>query len=179
MNYQVIRSNRKTIAIQITPQGEVLVRCPRRMSARAVQAFVESKTPWIEKHLSALANQPFPPPLSEQTMGELRRQAAERLPRRAAYFAPLVGVDYGKITIRTQRSRWGSCSGRGNLSFNCLLALTPEKVQDYVVVHELCHRLEMNHSKAFWSQVERVMPDYREPKAWLKEHGAALIGRVI
>ncbi len=89
-----------------------------------------------------------------------------------------MGVDYGRITIRAQRSRGGRCSGRGNLSFNCLLVLTPEKVRDYVVVHELCHRLEMNHSRAFWSQVERVMPDYRVQKAWLKEHGSALIRRL-
>lgn len=177
MNYRIIRSDRKTVSIQITPLGEILVRCPRRMPGRMIQAFVESKTAWIEKHLSALADQPSPPPLSDREIRELRRQAAQRLSEKAAFFAPLVGVDYGKITIRMQRSRWGSCSGRGNLSFNCLLALTPEKVQDYVVVHELCHRLEMNHSQAFWSQVERVMPDYREPKAWLKEHGALLLFR--
>lgn len=178
LSYQTVRSGRKTVAIQVTSQGELIVRCPRRMPSGAVRAFVESKRPWIEKQLSALASEPAEPPLSDRELQELKCRAAELLARRAAFFAPLVGVDYGKITVRAQRSRWGSCSGRGNLSFNCLLALTPEAVRDYVVVHELCHRLEMNHSRAFWSQVERVLPDYREPKAWLKEHGTALIRRL-
>jgi predicted metal-dependent hydrolase len=89
-----------------------------------------------------------------------------------------VGVTYGRITIRNQRSRWGSCSGKGNLNFNCLLMLTPSHVIDYVVVHELCHRLEMNHSPAFWAQVERVLPDYRKSREWLREHEKELIGRL-
>ena len=90
----------------------------------------------------------------------------------------MVGVTYGRITIRNQRSRWGSCSGKGNLNFNCLLMLTPDHVIDYVVVHELCHRLEMNHSPAFWAQVERVLPDYRKSREWLREHEKELIGRL-
>ena len=90
----------------------------------------------------------------------------------------MVGVTYGRITIRNQRSRWGSCSGKGNLNFNCLLMLTPSHVIDYVVVHELCHRLEMNHSPAFLAQVERVLPDYRKSREWLKEHEKELIGRL-
>jgi len=177
-SYRLIRSDRKTISIQITPGGEVVVRCPRRLSDRAVREFVESKKAWIEKHVSEASAEPDQPPLTQGETQALTRQAAEQLPRRAAFFAPLVGVDYGRITIRTQRSRWGSCSSRGNISFNCLLMLAPAEVRDYVVVHELCHRLEMNHSKAFWSQVERVMPDYRRPKAWLKAHGTALIRRL-
>ena len=100
------------------------------------------------------------------------------IPDRVRHFAPMVGVTYGRITIRNQRSRWGSCSGKGNLNFNCLLMLTPSFCLDYVVVHELCHRLEMNHSPAFWAQVERVLPDYRKSRDWLKEHEKELIGRL-
>lgn len=114
-------------------------------------------------------------------MEEIRRLADEAmrvLPERAAYYAPKVGVSYGRITIRNQRTRWGSCSGKGNLNFNCLLMLAPEQVQDYVVVHELCHRLEMNHSARFWSEVERVFPDYRIAKQWLKEHGEEIMRRM-
>lgn len=87
------------------------------------------------------------------------------------YFARQVGVDYGRITIRNQKTRWGSCSSKGNLNFNCLLMLAPAEILDYVVVHELCHRKEMNHSKAFWAEVEKVLPDYRESVKWLKEKG--------
>lgn len=176
--YQVIRSSRKTIAIQITPEGEVLVRCPRRMKAETIRAFVESKTDWIEKHVRKQIFVPKLPAFTDGEIADLAQQALRVLPERAAYYAPLVGVTYGRITIRNQRTRWGSCSSEGNLNFNCLLMLTPPEVRDYVVVHELCHRKEMNHSAAFWAEVERVLPDYRAQRQWLKDNGAALIGRL-
>ena len=104
--------------------------------------------------------------------------ALEDIPKRVQHYAPLVGVTCGRITIRNQRSRWGSCSSKGNLNFNCLLMLCPEEVRDYVVIHELCHRIEMNHSPKFWAEVERVCPDYRAHRKWLKDHGTELIGRL-
>lgn len=176
--YQVIRSSRKTIAIQITSAGEVLVRCPRRMKTENIRRFVESKTDWVEKHVRKQISVPKLPAFTDGEIEDLAQQALRVLPERAAYFAPLVGVTYGRITIRNQRTRWGSCSSEGNLNFNCLLMLTPAEVQDYVVVHELCHRKEMNHSAAFWAEVERVLPDYRAQRQWLKDNGVALIGRL-
>jgi len=89
-----------------------------------------------------------------------------------------VGVDYGRITIRSQRTRWGSCSAKGNLNFNCLLMLCPEEVRDYVVIHELCHRKELNHSPKFWAEVEKVCPDHARQRKWLKENGGSLIARL-
>ena len=89
-----------------------------------------------------------------------------------------MGVRFGRITIRAQKTRWGSCTSSGNLNFNCLLMLTPPEVIDYVVVHELCHRLHMDHSPAFWQEVERWYPDYRPWKNWLREYGSQLIGRM-
>ena len=106
---------------------------------------------------------------------ELMKEAKKVIPERVAFFAPLVGVTPGRITIRCQKSRWGSCSARGNLNFNCLLMLAPEEVMDSVVVHELCHLKQMNHSKKFYDEVLRVMPDYRARQKWLKEHGAELL----
>lgn len=178
ISYQVIRSSRKTLAIQITPEGQVLVRCPRTMKTEDIRRFVESKADWIEKHVRLQSDVPRLPAFTDGEIGDLAQQALAVIPERAAYFAPLVGVTYGRITIRNQRSRWGSCSSEGNLNFNCLLMLTPPEVQDYVVVHELCHRKEMNHSAAFWAEVERVLPDYRERRQWLKDNGAALIRRL-
>ena len=176
ISYRVIRSARKTIAIQITPEGEVLVRCPSRMGAEDIRRFVQSKAHWIESHRTRQT--PALPPFTAEELRELARRAGEIIPQRAAYFALKVGVSYGRITIRSQHSRWGSCSGKGNLNFNCLLMLTPPEVLDYVVVHELCHRREMNHSASFWAEVEKVLPDYQEQKKWLKENGTVLIGRL-
>ena len=90
------------------------------------------------------------------------------IPPKVEHFAKIIGVDYGTITIRMQKSRWGSCSAKGNLNFNCLLMKTPDEVIDYVVVHELCHRKEMNHSPRFWAEVEKIIPDYKKRRSWLK-----------
>ena len=97
--------------------------------------------------------------------------AKKVIPEKVAYYARLMNVTYGRISIRKQKTRWGSCSNKGNLNFNCLLMMMPPEVLDYVIVHELSHRLEMNHSKRFWAQVEKVIPDYKTQKTWLKEHG--------
>ena len=176
--YELIRSNRKTIAIRITPAGQVKVRCPARMSRAEADRFVKSKEPWIRSHLEKLEAREILPPFSEEALEALVRQAREIIPKRVAYYAPLVGVTAGRITIRRQHSRWGSCSARGNLNFNCLLVLTPPEVLDYVVVHELCHRKEMNHSARFWAEVERVLPGWKNQRDWLKEQGGALISRL-
>ena len=147
-----------------------------RMKDRDIEAFLELKSPWITAHLARPAA--TQPPLTETEKAALMASAREDSPRRVAQFAPQVEVSVGRITIRCQHTRWGSCSSKGNLNFNCLLMLCPQWVRDYVVIHELCHRLEMNHSPAFWAQVERVLPDYQKSREWLKEHEKELIGRL-
>ena len=176
MEYEIIRSSRRTIAIQITPDGRVMVRSPRHMSRNSVDEFVRSKQVWIEKHLAIRQTRTAPPPLTREQLKTLAEEALAFIQDRAAYYAPLVGASYGRITIRAQRSRWGSCSSKGNLNFNCLLMLVPAHVLDYVVVHELCHLRELNHSPRFWAEVERILPDYKVSRTWLKEHGDSLIG---
>lgn len=177
-SYSVHRSDRKTIAIRITPEGQVEVRCPRRMKDADIRRFVEEKAAWVEKHLAARANRPVPEKFTPEQIRLLALQAKQSLPPRAERYARQMGVHYGRIAIRSQHSRWGSCSGKGNLNFNCLLMLTPPEVRDYVIVHELCHLRQMNHSPQFWAEVEAVMPNYREPKKWLKENGSTLIARL-
>ena len=173
--YRLIRSDRKSIGIQITADG-VVVHAPKGLSAAEIDRFVQSKRSWIEGHLSKI---PAPQPkFTQEEIEALARKALTVIPDRVRHFAPIVGVSYGRITIRNQRSRWGSCSGKSNLNFNCLLMLTPDHVVDYVVGHELCHRLEMNHSQKFWAQVERVLPDYQKSREWLKEPEKELIGRL-
>ena len=178
ISYQVIRSRRKTVALQILPDGTVVVRCPMGMSRQQADAFVRSKSHWLQTHLSRRQNQTPMPILTDQQLQGLAQEAMEQIPPKVAAYAQQLSVTYGRITIRNQRTRWGSCSSKGNLNFNCLLMLMPEEVRDDVIVHELCHRKEMNHSAAFWKQVEAVLPDYRETRKWLKEHGNAFLTRL-
>ncbi len=179
--YTLIRSSRKTIAIQVKPEG-VVVRAPYRVSKKEIEAFVESKRGWLEKHLAILEmKEKEQGSIAPYTAGELRALAEKALsyiPERVEYYARLIGVDYGRITIRSQKSRWGSCSGKGNLNFNCLLMLFPEDVIDSVVVHELCHRKQMNHSAAFYREIETVFPEYKRCRRWLKENGGSYLRRL-
>ena len=176
ISYQLIRSDRKTISLQILGNGALVVRCPKRMPDAQVRAFVNSKRNWLQKHLSkhSLPVEPF----THDQLQKMAQQTKQILLPRLAYYSKLLGVQYGKVTVRAQRTRWGSCSGKGNLNFNCLLSLMPSEVVDYVVVHELCHLKEMNHSKAFWELVASCMPEYSGCRKWLKEHGGLLIARL-
>lgn len=179
----LIRSRRKSLAIEITPELQVVVRAPARMPVREINAFVQEKDDWIRAHLQRmeekkrLREQYRKQALSKEELQELATQAMKLIPQKVHYYAQIIGVTYGRITIRNQRTRWGSCSGKGNLNFNCLLLLMPEEVLDYVVVHELCHRKEMNHSARFWEEVEKILPDYRQRRKWLKDNGGRIMDR--
>ena len=179
MNIAVIRSRRRTLALQVRQSGEVVVRAPLFVREQEVRRFVEEHLAWIEKQQRKLAcaaeQRREIQPLSKAELSGLTEQARRDLTERARLFAPRVGVTYGRISIRHQKTKWGSCSSKGNLNFNCLLMLAPEEVRDYVVVHELCHRKQMNHSEAFWAEVERALPDYRDARKWLKTHGRELM----
>lgn len=174
--YRIIRSSRRTFAVQIQPDGTVLVRCPYSMSDSRVQELVKSKERWI---WGKLAQQPpRAEPMSGEQLRALAGKALQYIPQRVARYAAVMGISYGRVTIRAQRTRWGSCSSKGNLNFNCLLMLAPEQVVDYVVIHELSHRLHMNHSAAFWKTVETYMPDYALWRKWLKENGMGLLNQL-
>lgn len=189
MNVKIIRSNRKTLAIQINPDLSVTVRAPMYAPQSDIERILREKESWIQKHIEKIREQEAK---KKETQGEsveseyltneeikkLADKALQHIPKRVSYYAKQIDVTYGKITIRNQKTRWGSCSSKGNLNFNCLLMLTPPEVIDYVVVHELCHRKEMNHSWAFWAEVEKVLPDYKEQVKWLKENGGKIIGRM-
>ena len=181
MEVTVIRSRRRTLALQVKPDGTVEVRAPMLMPKTEIRRFVESHQAWIQKRLqqqaAIKARQDAVAPLTEPELKQLIKAAREDLTRRCEVWAPRIGVTYGRISIRHQRGRWGSCSAKGNLNFNCLLMLAPESVRDYVVVHELCHCRHLNHSPAFWQAVEQAYPHWKEAKAWLKQNGEALMLR--
>lgn len=181
MKVTVIRSNRKTVAIQVNSDRSVTVRAPRSASEKDIEEILKKKKAWISKHIEKIKEtkerveaEPTEK-LTREKVIALAEEALKVIPERVEYFAKVIGVTYGKITVRNQKTRWGSCSSKGNLNFNCLLMLAPPEVLDYVVVHELCHRKQMNHSKAFWLEVEKVLPDYKEARKWLKEEGSQMI----
>ena len=182
-DYQLIRSRRKTLSVEVGKRG-IIIRAPLHVSDAEIRSFVAGHENWIRKHAEEYekkAGEPEKSPadrLSPQDLRSLADQALTVIPERVAYYAPKVGVTYGRITIRNQRTRWGSCSAKGNLNFNCLLMLAPPQVLDSVIVHELCHRIEMNHSGRFYEEVLRVFPDYWKWHGWLKKNGPELIRRM-
>lgn len=173
-------ARRKSIELRAKGVSGFEVRVPLYMPRRDIDSFIVSHADWLDRTAKKLA-QNAAADLPKLTCDELNALADEALAdilERVSYYAPIVGVTCGKITIRCQHTRWGSCTAKGNLNFNCLLMLMPPEIRNYIVVHELCHRIELNHSYRFWNEVERVMPDYKKRRNWLKENGSALISRL-
>lgn len=163
MEFELIRSNRKTLAAEIKG-NKLIIRAPMQATNEDINRCMLQNKQWIETHLAkAQAREKAKEGMHRLTADEIKALADKALvviPERVAHYAKLLGVTYGRITIRNQKSKWGSCSSKGNLNFNCLLMLTPPEVIDSVVVHELCHRKEMNHSDKFYAEVLRVFPTY-------------------
>ena len=181
MNYQLIKTKRKTIAVSVR-DGIVIVRAPLRTTRREADAFVKKYEDWIssqlEKDAARRRETDAVPKLTQQEIADLYARAKEAIPDRVRYYAERLGADYGRVTIRCQRSRWGSCSAKRNLNFNCLLMLAPDEVIDAIVVHEVCHLKEMNHSARFYALVLSLYPDYHRWNQWLKDNGRLILARV-
>ncbi len=176
----LIKSKRKSVGIAIKPGGQIIIRAPRFLSNSIIMSYVQEKALWI-LHTYEKQCKIQPTVLSTEEMHYIqalekryREAAKEYFPKRIEYYQQFTGGHYTKITIRDQKTRWGSCSNSGTLSFNYRLMLAPPRVLDYVVVHELCHLTHMNHSKDFWNMVESILPDYKEYKKWLNENGHTL-----
>ena len=180
--YIIKKSRRTTISVQITPDQKLLVKAPAYTSIKEVEDFLRKKRDWIIKQINRtkVTSQQAAQMgiLSDKEIRKLKRDAKKIIPERVEYYAKLSGITYNRIFIRLQKSRWGSCSIEGNLNFNALLALMPLEVLDSVVVHELCHRRHMDHSKAFYDEVLKIFPDYKKWDKWLKQNGAAYQLRV-
>ena len=176
---KILRSERKTIAVEVSYKG-IIVRAPHKMPDEEIVAFLKKKEKWIERTLQKIETKKNATcdVLTASEINGLAEKAMEVIPEKVKRFASLFGVDYGRITIRNQRSRWGSCSSKGNLNFNCLLMLLPDEVIDSVVAHELCHIKHMNHSKDFYDELTRVFPNYQQCRMWLKENGGQYLSRL-
>lgn len=169
IDYTVIRSRRRTLALEVTRQGTALVRAPLRATDADIARFVDSHRGWLEKHLAArqafLATHPEP---SAAQADAWRQQAKETLPPLVAHWAQRMGVQPAGITITAARTRFGSCSQSNSINFSCFLAMYPDECIDYVIIHELCHTVHKNHSRAFYSLLERCLPDRKERERLLR-----------
>ena len=182
LEYTLVRSRRKTMAMQVEKDGSVVIRAPLNLSQDRIEKVLEGSMEKIlrarQKTLDKMEEARDQGLLTREELQELFDRALDYIPGRVAHYAEIMGVSCGRITIRNQKTRWGSCSSRGNLNFNCLLMLTPPEVIDSVVVHELCHLKYMNHSGDFYAEVYRYFPDYDRWDRWLKKNGGVLIRRM-
>lgn len=173
---EIIRSKRRSMAIQIRTDGSVVVRVPMHASDRAVKRFVSAHARWIAdnrgqmfERRKKLADNPYDIPAWESLSAADKKIAKQKIMEHVDYYARRMEIDYGSISMRNQKSRWGSCSSKGNLNFNYRLAYLPEELLDYVVVHELAHRRHMDHSAAFWEEVETYYPAYKKCRQMLND----------
>lgn len=169
VHYTLIRSRRKTIALQLTPALEVVVRAPLRMPKREIDAFVSAHRQWIAEHTAALRERMAAnPPATPAEIEALRQAAKAYIPPRVALFAAEMGLVPSAVKINAAKTRFGSCSGKNSLNFSCLLMKYPPEAVDYVIVHELAHIVHKNHGKDFYALIARHMPDFRARRALLK-----------
>lgn len=182
MEYQLIRSARKSLSVEVKGDGTIIVRAPLRLSKRRIDAFLIEKEEWImgavARQLERKSHRTDIGCLSKEELETIKKQARKELTALCGEYAEIMGLEYNRIAIRAQKTRWGSCSRDKNLNFNCLLMLAPEGARRYVVVHELCHLREMNHSRRFWGLVSLYCPDWKDQRKWLKLHGAELLARL-
>jgi len=217
--HKLIRSRRRTVGLQVTPDAQLIVRVPERMPLEAVHEVVQGKLPWILKkqrfareHFRTEPPKRFAPgekylylgeayelsvvsgdygalgfdgkrfflpegclPLAKWLFGDwYRGRAVEFFHDRVRHYAGILGVRYSRIGISNARRRWGSCNAKGVLNFSWRLVMAPREVADYVVVHEVVHLVELNHSKRFWEKVESLAPEYCRAKEWLERHQRTL-----
>ena len=160
MNYELIRSRRKTMSLEVTRDRRLVVRAPLRAKQEAIDAFVKKHEAWAQKHLSTMSP-PLPEPTAEE-IAALKRRAAEILPGKVAHWSAVMDVKPTGLKITTARKRYGSCSGKNSLCFSCFLMRYPEAAIDLVVVHELCHIKEKNHGPRFYALLAQYLPDHKE-----------------
>ena len=168
--YELIRSRRKTMSLEITRDCRILVRAPMRTAKTRIDAFVAANQPWIAKHMERQRQRAAsaPPPPTPEEIEALKRRAKEELPPKIACWSEKMGVRPTGFKVTTAKKRYGSCSGKNSLCFSCFLMRCPEEAVELVVVHELCHILEKNHGPRFYALLERHLPDWQDRKKLLR-----------
>ena len=171
---KIIRSRRRTIALVIDREANLIVRAPHSAPEAIIRKFILQKMAWIKakqeffrKRASSVTQIKIDP----QLIPEYKRKARGLIFDRVNYWSGITGWQPKKVRLSNARSRWGSCTVKGTIAINWRLVLAPIEIIDYIVVHELAHLVERNHSKRFWEKVRLHIPDYKGRKKWLKENG--------
>lgn len=174
---EIIKSKRRSLVLTVK-NGEVLVKAPLNYPNSKIEEFLAVKQGWIKKRLQEYEENKCVQKLTEHEIEDIREKTKNKVDSLVQEYAKIIGVNYNKITIKKMRTVWGSCSSKKNLNFNLLLSLMPENVIRYVVIHELCHLLEMNHSNRFWDKVKLYCPSYIECIGWLKKEGKNYLNKI-
>ena len=168
MEYEIIYSKRRSVGIKIK-DGAVVVTAPYGLDKKTIDGIVKKHSDWIYNAIEReKKKREAEPQLSEEDIKILRKSAREYFTKKCSYYAGIMGLKYNRVTITGAKTRFGSCSSKKNISFSYRLMLYPEPARDYVIVHELAHLVEMNHSARFYAIVARYMPDYKARRAILK-----------
>jgi predicted metal-dependent hydrolase len=170
---KIIRSKRKTLALEILSDASLIIRAPKLMPLFLIKKFIKQKQNWITKKQNLITARNKN--IKSIKISQISKEGAlKKITERVKYYSSLSGFKYKNIKITSAQKRWGSCSAQNNLNFPQKLALAPDKIIDYVVIHELCHIKEKNHSRKFWKEVEKIMPDYKIHRQWLRNYGYLL-----
>ncbi len=175
---KIIKSKRKSIEIQISSEGKLIVRAPIHATNSQILDFVQLKSPWVQRQrdrvLKNLQNVKRLSQIQLCKIPEMKHQAFIIINKRVGYYTKITGLKNHKVRISSAKTRWGSCSVTNNLSFNWRLILAPECVLDYVVIHEIIHIKHKNHSKIFWKELEKYYSDYKNAKKWLRDNSSII-----
>lgn len=169
VSFYVIRSDRRTLSLEVNREGRVTARAPRRMPLKDIDAFVALKAHWIRQKQALAAERPAPSAYTPAEEQALRQRGRQLLPTLVARYAPLLGVAPARVKITSAAKRLGSCSSKGTLCFSWRLFHYPLQAIEYVVVHELAHLIHLNHSAEFYQTIARILPDWKERKALLAQ----------
>ena len=168
MEYRIIRSARRTLSLEVAPDGSVVVRCPQRLPEREIERIVAAKEAWIRKMRERLRTSPRARSFTEDEILAMRREAQEKLIPKTMELARAYGFSVQSVRITAAKKRFGSCSSENRICLSLYLMQYPAEAIDYVILHELCHTVEHNHSARFYALLAHYMPDHRARRALLR-----------
>lgn len=171
-----VSARSRSLRLAVYPGGELVVTAPRFLGIRAIEQFIVRKSAWVLDKVDKLAAVPKRIKTKNSRTDFIKhKSAALKIARqKMEHFNQFYNLKWRRVSIKNQKTRWGSCSRQGNINFNYKIALLPDRAVDYIIVHEMCHLAEMNHSRKFWNLVAKTVPDHREIRRELRKNHLTL-----